>query len=405
MGATTRGGTPHLFSSVIALGFSVGVLFAGRLIAVQLEDNTVHAFTPRVFQLKNQGLAFQRAAVRAPDVLPLYGSSELLIPLPERAGVFFRNAPTGFQVSPVGKVGTTPLIMLQKLAALGCDLRGKKIAISLSSVWFGVSDISQFSYEGNFSLFAASELIFGSALEFDLKREIASRMLQFPRTTEKNPLLGFALRRLASGEPFDHVVFCAIWPLGKLQNMMLDLQDHFAAVTYILEQSKFTASLHPQTLDWSDLIGKASETASAREKQKATDSGSNDYSVPSHDDAWFLQNLNQSNEWRDLELLLRLVTKLHAQPLLLSMPMDGEFYDKAGVSRSARECYYNNMRALAERYHFALVEFEQHDEDPPFLDRRVPQIKHVASAHLTAKGWMFYNRVLDNFFHGRAPRS
>ncbi|PWT79951.1 MAG: hypothetical protein C5B58_12570 [Acidobacteria bacterium] len=404
MGATTRGGTPHLFSSVIALGLAFGVLFAGRLIAVRLEDNTVHAFAPRVFQLKNQGLAFQRAAARAPDVLPLYGSSELLIPLPERAGVFFRNAPTGFQVCPVGKVGATPLIMLQKLAAVGSDLRGKKIAISLSSVWF-LTDMTQFSYEGNFSLFAASDLMFGSALDFELKREIASRMMQFPRSMEKNPLLEFALTRLASGGPLDHIVFCALWPLGKLQNMILDLQDHFAAVTYILRESKSPASLHPQTLDWLDLIGKASETAIAREKQKVTDLRSDDYSVPRRDDAWFLHNLNQLNHWNDLELLLRVLTKLQAQPLLLSMPMDGEFYDKAGVSLSARECYYNNMHALVERYHFALVEFEQHDEDPPFLDRRVPQIKHVASAHLTAKGWMFYNRVLDNFFHGRAPRS
>jgi poly-D-alanine transfer protein DltD len=42
-------------------------------------------------------------------VLPLYGSSELITPVRERAGVFFRSAPTGFQSSPVGKVGTTQL--------------------------------------------------------------------------------------------------------------------------------------------------------------------------------------------------------------------------------------------------------------------------------------------------------
>jgi D-alanine transfer protein len=336
-------------------------------------------------------------------VLPLYGSSELIVPLPERADVFFHNAPTGFQVCPVGKVGATPLIMLQKLAALGCDLRGKKIAISLSSVWF-LADITQFSYEANFSLVTASELMFNSALDFELKRAIASRMLQFPRTTEKNPLLGFALSRMASGGPLDRIVFCALWPLGKLQTTILDLQDHFAAVSYILYGPKSGASLHPQILDWSDLIAKASETASAREKQAGTASGS-DGRVPRRDDAWFLRNLNRSNQWRDLELLLRVLTKVHAQPLLLSMPMDGQFYDEAGVSRSVRECYYNKMHALAERYRFALVEFEQHDEDGPFLNRGVPQVKQIASGHLTAKGWMFYDRVLDNFFHGREPGS
>ena len=50
-----------------------------------------------------------------------------------------------------------------------------------------------------------------------------------------------------------------------------------------------------------------------------------------------------------------------------------------------------------QRYHFLLVEFEGHDEDPAFLIRY--------ESHLTAKGWMYYNRALDDFFHGRMPRS
>jgi D-alanine transfer protein len=400
---TARTCTPHLFSGVIAVGIAAIILFAGRMIAIHLEHKTLHTVAPREFQLKNQGLAFQHAAAQARDVLPLYGSSELLTRLPERAGVFFRNAPTGFQASPVGKVGTTPVIMLQELAALGGDLREKKIAVSLSAVWF-VSDIPQYSYEANFSLCTASEMVFGSAIDFDLKRDIASRMLQFPRTMEKNPLLAFALSRLASGGPLDRLVFSALWPLGKLQNMILDLQDHFAAVSYILYGPKSGASLHPQILDWPSLIAKASETASASEKQKVMGLGTDNQKAARRSDAWFLQNLNRSKQWRDLELLLRVLTKIHARPLLLSMPMDGQFYDEVGISRSVRKCYYDKMHALAERYNFAVVEFEQHDEDLTFLDHRAQQIKPVASPHLTAKGWMFYDRVLDDFFHGRVPR-
>ena len=55
------------------------------------------------------------------------------------------------------------------------------------------------------------------------------------------------------------------------------------------------------------------------------------------------------------------------------------------------------LRALVQRYHFALVEFEEHDEDPDFLYRQ--------QSHLTAKGWIYYNRAIDDFFHGRVPRS
>jgi D-alanine transfer protein len=400
---SARTGIPHLFSAVVALGVAATILFAGRMFAIHLENKTLHAIAPRVFELKNQGLAFQRTAAHAQDVLPLYGSSELITPVRERAGVFFRSAQTGFQASPVGKVGTTPLIMLQDLAALGPDLRGKKIAISLSAVWFVAPDVNPYYYEGNFSLFAASAFVFGSALDFDLKRDIASRMLQFPRMFKKSPLLGFALRRLASGGLPDRIIFSALWPLGKMQNAILDLQDHFAALNYILHQPKSRASLHQQTLDWPSLIAKASEAANASEKQNVALTGTNKQMTPRRTDAWFLKCLNQSNQWRDLDLLFRVMTEIHARPLLLSMPMDGQFYDEAGISRSIRECYYQKMRALAQQYNFALKEFEQHDEDPIFLGHRIPRIRHVAAPHLTAKGWMFYDRVLDKFFHGRVP--
>jgi D-alanine transfer protein len=253
-----------------------------------------------------------------------------------------------------------------------------------------------------FSLFAASELVFGAALDFNLKRDIASRILQFPQTLEKSPLLEFALRRLASGGVLDRIVFCALWPLGKIQNAILDFQDHFASVSYILREAKSAPRTRPQILDWPRLIA---EAGGAPENENGKALGSDKQTVASRKDTSFCQHLNGSREWVDLELLLRVLTEIHAQPLLLSTPMDGPFYDKAGISRSVRECYYRKIRALAQRYNFALVDFERHDKDSAFLDHENPRLKHVPSAHLTAKGWIFYDRVLDDFFHGRVPRS
>jgi hypothetical protein len=95
-----------LFAGLIALGLGGAALFAAEKAVVHLEHATVFSTAPEVFFLKNQGLAFQRAAARAPNVLPIYGSSELLVPpVPEKGNNFFRSAPTGFQLSPVGGGG------------------------------------------------------------------------------------------------------------------------------------------------------------------------------------------------------------------------------------------------------------------------------------------------------------
>ena len=346
-------GIPHLFSLVIASGLTAVVLFAGRTVAVHLERTTVPSTAPELFRLKNQGLAFQRAAVRAPNVLTLYGTSELITPsIPERASLFFRSAPTGFQVSPIGGGGANLLVMLQKVGALGSDLRSKKLVISLSPGWFLKVKSGQKGYEANFSPMGASKMIFDTALNFELKRDIASRMLKCPSTLEGRPLLRFAVRRLASGGWLDRIVFWALWPAGKLQNISLALQDHFAALNYIRDQIKPVPRPHPQVLDWSKLIAKASETKSpdAGNVKKAST-----FDAPvfwASRDTAFRSKMNASPGWKDLELLLRTLARIHARALILSMPISGNFYDHAGISRSAREDYYTKLRALVQRYYF-----------------------------------------------------
>jgi D-alanine transfer protein len=388
---------PHLFAGLISLGLAAIILFAAQRLLIHLEHATIVSTAPESFMLKNQGLAFQRAAAHSPNVLLIYGSSELLRPpAPERGNIFFRTAPTGFQLSPVGTGGANPLIMLQKVGALGSELRGKKVAFSLSPSWFCTANPGSQGYKGNFSPMAATEMVFGTALDFDLKREIASRMLQFPSTLEQRPFLQFALERLASGRGSDRIVFCALWPAGKIQSALFELQDHLAAVHHIRHQTKASPRLHPETVDWPQFIAKASKARPVDSGNIQQPSRFDRKITPGSRDVGFRSGIQSSPTWVDLELLLRCLATVQARPLILSMPLAGDFYDQAGVSRSARDDYYAKLRMLVERYHFSVVEFQEHDEDPAFL------IRH--QSHITAKGWAYYDRALDDFFHGRLPR-
>src|SRR6516225_11026806 len=276
--ATGRPRIPHLVAALIACAIVIAILCGGRLLAIQLEQKTVHSIAPKDFFIKNQGLAFERAAARTPDILLLYGSSELIDPIPNRASDFFSSAPTGFQVCPVGKAGTTSLIILQKLAALGSELRGRKVAVSLSASSFLTPATRPEYYAGNFSLPAASGLLFGDAIDFDLKTAIAKRMLQFPDTLSENDLVKLAAKCLAAGGPMDRMVLTAIWPLGKLQNVMLDLQDHFEALLYILAG-------RTQILDWLQSIRSHQPRISKSPFLKDRQSGSFDSIQPAKDAA------------------------------------------------------------------------------------------------------------------------
>ena len=373
---------PRLFSALIACGLGIAILCCGRLEAIHLERKTIHRTAPRDFFIKNQGLALQRAAANAPDILLLYGSSELTDPIPNRASDFFSHEPSGFQVCPVGKAGTTSLIILQKVGGIGSKLNGHKLAISLSPSSFLTPAINPYAYAGNFSLPAASGILFSHNLDWDLRTDIARRMLEFPETLAKSALLELAAHCLASGRPLDRAVLMAISPLGRLQNVVFDFQDHFEALAYILSNGK---SFH---LHESRVFDANKTSADGGKRASTTNRPGKD---SSREDAAFRARIAAAREWFDLELLFRALTELKVQPLILSMPIDGALYDARGVSRSARQVYYDRMRDLAQRYHFQLIEFEDHDSDPDFLNAR--------REHPTAKGWMYYNKTLNEFFH------
>lgn len=373
-------GAPHLRGALVSCGIALFIICIGRTWAVNLEKKTIHLTAPQDFFIKNQGLAFQRAAAHTPDILLLYGSSELTDPVPNRAPQYFARAPTGFEVCPIGKPGCTSLNMVQKVAALGDDLDGKKLAISISPSFFFRSDVNPPSYAGNFSLQAASGLIFGAALDSDLKREVAIRMRQFPDTLSKSALLNLATQCVVSARAIDQVVFDVIEPLGKLQNLIFDFQDHFEALVYILSGGK---KIPRRELRGLFKPGAVDLEAGGKHKGAGF--------IGHRGEEEFRSRITSAAEWRDLELLFRTIRQIGAHPLVLSLPLDGPFYDAAGVSRIARQVYYDRLRTLAGRYGIALTDFEDHDEDASF--------QNAHTEHPTENGWTYYNRVLDQFFH------
>lgn len=335
----------------------------------------------------------QANAFEKPDLLPLYGSSELVKPIPDKAARFFHRYPTDFEVFPVGKAGTTSLIILQKLAAVGDELRGHKIAISVSPSWFFTPHPEPHYYAGNFSKVQADELVFCAPLSRELKRDVARQMLEFPATLVRHPLLAFSLRRLAGGSPLDRLLFALAWPFERLETAILRSQDEFETAAFIRAQGRLKAPHRlPHPLDWATYVAHAAQKVDLG-AVRAGEHGGDWQAVSSRGDGEFLANLRLAREWRDFELLLRMLRESGADPLILSMPLSGAWLDRIGVPKNARAEFTGRLRALTEHYGVPLCDFQDHEDDPRFLADH--------HDHLSVEGWMYYNRALDDFYHGR----
>lgn len=394
---------PHLIAASVALFVLALAVAGGWIWCSQLEARYVSALARDLSDAKLQGVALQRAAFEQPDLLVLYGSSELMRDVPNTAAQFFAEYPSGFRVFPVGKMGTGMLSMVQKIAAAGTSVRGRKVAYSLSPSLFFEPTIDPSYYSGNFSALQARQLAYSTHLSFGLKRDIARRMLVYPDTLENHWLLESTLRRLARSSNLDRVLYYVTLPLGMMQNFVGRVQDHFEAAIDILSQPDLPESplKKRRILNWAEHLRQADGIARAlAAKAAATAKPPNPWKPPARHprgsrDALWLAKMNKATEWTDLNLLLRTLRELGARPLLLSMPVHAADLEAVGVSKKARAAYPQRMHDAVAPFGMPLVYFKQHEDDPLFFSDHFD--------HLGAKGWVYYDETLDAFFHEENP--
>lgn len=372
------------------------LVVVGLALSLWLETHRIHAVASEVSTEKDLGLAWQRAVFAQPDILPLYGSSELTKHFGNEPQRFFASYPTGFAVSPVGRGGCTSIILAEKVAATaGAASPGRKLVISISPSWFFHIEAHHKWYVGNFSAAQASALIFNPRLSIELKRDFARRMLDYPDSVERSPLLSFALFRLVGHHSLDLALFRAVTPLARLQNALVAISDHFIFAWHLLRDHEIAhvPARAPRMLEWEDILAAESGEAPPRRDDKGDDVWANFSSNES-----FVQVLDHSLEWSDLELFLRVAREFHLDPLLISIPIDDDYYVKAGVTRASLDQYLPHLRALARRYDVALVDFAEHQGEAAFFADH--------HDHLSARGWLYFNRALDFYYHGAdRPRS
>ncbi len=391
----------HLHAGLVSILILIMGLIGLDIYARSLEQRYVNALAPLDLTQTINGIALQRAALNQPDLLPVYGSSELsMISTSNDADKFFATYPTGFTVLQVANLGISSLNMAQDLAALGPELRGKKIVISFSPASFMIGDF----YAENFSPLHAYEMIFSPYLSIPLKIDAAKRMVDFPNTLQNNSFLHFAIIQLTSTSRANRILYDLSWPFGELQIMTMRLQDHAEVVLYLWSHPiNPNVQKIPQTIDWSAALS----AALAEQKQHTLNNPfgiEEDHwekyqyllteSIPAgSQDAYFTRLIKSYPEWGDLDILLRVIQEMGAQPLILSRPMNVHLWEALGVSEQVQSIYYVKLHKIVDHYKAPLVDFQQYGTDTYFSTDQY--------SHTSGYGWVYVDQALDNFFHGR----
>ncbi|MCX6045854.1 MAG: hypothetical protein NT075_12135 [Chloroflexi bacterium] len=389
---------PHLISGLTAFGLVLGLLVGFTLYAQWTENRYIHALAPLWLSEKAVGGALQKAALRQPDLLSVYGSSELHFGASQVGLDLLSTYPTGFMICPIGWAEMGPLSLALMLAASDGAAQHKKIVISLTPLYFSTSKPS---YAANFSDLNANELAFSTHLSLPLKQRFAHRMLQYPRTLRSDPILRFALQQLVSASSLHRILYYAVFPLGRLQLAVQHLQNHWAVLAMLQKQALTpTVQKNSQGIDWPAKIATLRQQA-AQLADNNPFGFENDFwhrhqaEIPGRKNRWSDEKLTEAihdaNGWKDLDLLLSEAKELDADNLIVSVPMKGMFKDYEGNSPATRALYYQKLHEFGDRYGIPVVAFEDQEYNLYFMNDFYD--------HLSREGWAHYDQVLDAFYH------
>ena len=415
-GSHLRPAAAAIGTLLLALLLAHGLVW--RLLPAHMADFATHESPVRLTGNQLQVRAFQM-----PGELPVYGSSELDHHSPNRPDVFFRNRPTGFSVFPIGRAGTSSLVLLQKLAAAGRLASGKKIVVFLSASWFAKEEMAKNAALVNLAAPQLGEWIFNSPLSQTLKGRIARRMAAYPDTLKDQPLLSEAVHILADPTPGGRLLFTALTPLGKLQNVLFAALEDVVILDELAHYEQPPHPPHhrrpekpgiaPQPLspteplttgepDWDFLAREAEAEDAARgdgnrysaTTRFATKTPTDDkirVAAPGSKDQEFQDRLPHSLEWTDLVLLMDVMKALKVKGMFLSQPFNGIYTGFGGVDAPTRRAYYHRLARMVAPYGIPIADFSEHEDDRMFFND---------SNHPSGKGWVYYDRAIDHFYRG-----
>ena len=389
-------GRPHLAPACCALLAAAALLAGVRAYVAPRLPARLPFYAAHAMSFKVNGNVLQSVAFRAPGELPIYGSSELDLEIDNRPDEFFQHRPAGFAAFPVGRGGGSSLIILQKLAAVGGAARGKRVVVMLSSTWFLQPGVGHKEIGANLAGSQLSAWLFGDSLPGALKADIARRMEDYSDELKDQTLNVDALRCLAHPTLGHRLRFALLFPLGRLQNALLEQLDYGVLLWEMaFPQRRFNeedrgrgiAPAVGEAIDWDALAAQAQAGMG-----NAPIPGDQAVLVRSErSDRKFLSQLGATREFDDLLLLVRVLRELKMEACFISQPFNGVYGGLSGVSPQARSAYYQRLEAVLRPSGYALHDFSGSEEDRYFFSD---------DDHPSAKGWILYDHEIARFWQG-----
>ncbi|GEK33754.1 D-alanyl-lipoteichoic acid biosynthesis protein DltD [Kurthia sibirica] len=381
-----------LFIAVVL--FLVFLFFPNKIIEKWISDDRVELAKTEMNPLVYQGAYMQSRMLKGDNMMPIFGSSELVRFDPFHPYNYTKAADTPYDTYLVGRGGTQSLTHFMNIAEQGKDLRGKKVVFIISPQWFVKEGLDEFHFSPNYSMLQSYDLAFNKTMDRSLRKRGMERLLQFD-TVQRDHIL----RTMYEYELSDHKERKILGRAAKFVGSFTRQLQHKKDIYYSLFVGDFKGDLKAQPELVEDRTFAEQIKAS---EQYGSERVNNDYGISSHyynkkikpklallKDYKSEEEYTESPEYEDLQLVMDAFKDAGAKPLFVSIPLNGKWYDYAGFDKDRRDAYYEKMDMVLEKSGHAYVDYTNHEDDPYFL---------TDTLHIGWKGWVYLDQTMDDFY-------
>ena len=320
----------------------------------------------------------------------LYSTDDLAYP-----AALFNRGYSDFNMVMMGAGSFQSLPQAINVGALANNIKNGKVVLIVSPQWFAYGGVQDKAFCSRFEETNYVEFLQNPDVSDETKAAVVARvntLLTADPTTLKRAIKYEAMYLKHTLNPVTYLEMLSYnaFRNAKLRYTLVKEFEDLAP----LDTDRYVKA---EEIDFDALLRQAEEIGAA--SCTTNDFGVNDEYFEEYvrDALETSRNSNRdasyavSPEYDDLRLFLRVCSETGIEPLIISTPLNGRWYDYTDFPIADRNTYYQNIRNICAEFNVSMVDFSEKEYELYFL-------KDIM--HLGWKGWAYLDRAVYSFYKG-----
>ncbi|UBH13745.1 D-alanyl-lipoteichoic acid biosynthesis protein DltD [Macrococcus armenti] len=376
--------------AIIALTvFAVFLLIPAPFIKRFIPLNTATGEGVNLNETTFKGSAIQTEMFDEPKFYPIFGSSELEKRDPFHPTRIFKEKSFGKIPFLIGTGGSTDLIHAINIGSHIGHIENKKIAIIISPQWFTKKGLEDNNFSARYSQLQLNNLLSNPNVSPELKQKLSKRLMHFSATKEDPQVM------LYSQNTADNSTVSNSFT-DDIYDDLMKKNDIFKS-KFMFHNNRFKVkhNIDLREKTWPQIR----EIAADYGRKHATNNPyfmKNQYynMIQKHQKKLYRPGefYVNSQEFNDLQLLLDVLKEAKADPLFISIPANGKWYDHIKIPAEQRKPVYDKINQQITNAGFKIYDLTDKEYEPYVLSDAV---------HIGWKGWTYIDEQMENHIHNR----